>query len=136
MKQKANQESNYETRCCCNCSNYKSSYEDKNVSRKPFILGSKIYIIQKYKYKRSTIVSDQMLLAIAREFVITSKFIDRFEELKDAINHHIEETDSLRADALVYWAKNYNTELCIYPINDCYLTREEAELALERELNE
>jgi len=42
-----------------------------------------------------------------------------------SIEYHIEKTA---------WA--FNTDLSVFPLSDCYSTREEADSALEKELNE
>jgi len=88
-------------------------------------LGSQVYIVERDERKNVCEVSGYMLLAYTENAVIVSAFINGSRNLEGIIEYHIEKTA---------WA--FNTDLCVFPLIDCYKTKEDADSALEKELNE
>ena len=91
----------------------------------PFTQGSEVYIVERDECEDACEVSGYMLVAYTKDAVIVSAFINGLRDLETTIEYHIKET-----------ASNFDTDLCVFPLADCYSTKEEADSALERELNE
>jgi hypothetical protein len=91
------------------------------VGQKPPIPGDNIWIVERDEYKEPIDISGYMFLAFSGRAVIVSAFINDFETLDETVEYHIEET-----------SRYYETDLAVFPKNDCYLTRKEAEAALKK----
>ena len=65
-------------------------------------------------------VSSFMFLAIAGDAVILTPYINDLDNAQDTLSYHMQET-----------AENYDTNLAVFPADNCYTTREEAEAALK-----
>ena len=95
-------------------------------------VGAEVAVVERNEDEEALGTAKVMFLAVVKEFVICSYFIacDNSHEDED-----IDET-------LLYYAQktaeNYGTDLCVFPIEDCYETIEEAEeaFALETDTEE
>ena len=83
------------------------------------IPGKQIWIIERDECGEPCEISGYMFLAFAGHAVIVTPYINSLEDLDSILDYHIEET-----------AENYDTDLAVFPVEDCYMTREEAEGAL------
>lgn len=86
------------------------------------IPGTEVWVVNRDEYGEACDVSGYMFLAEVSGFVILTDYINDMESLGDAMAYHAEET-----------SENYDTNLAVFPADDCYLTREEAKAALEKE---
>lgn len=90
-----------------------------------FTSGSDIYVVERDDCGEPTDVSGYMFMAIVGRAVIVSPFIDGLESLEETIDYHIKET-----------AENYDTDLAVFPLNDCFQTLDAAREAFNKEVNE
>jgi len=90
-----------------------------------FALGSEVYVVERNECEDACEVSGYMIVGHTRDALIVSAFINELTGLEDTLKYHIRETSG-----------NFYTELCVFPLDDCYSTKEEADSALERELSE
>lgn len=88
------------------------------TGNKNFEMGQEVWIVER-EDGEVVDVSGVIFLAKSKGCVITSAWINDYD-FDEIIEYHIEET-----------ADNYSTDLQVYPISDCFNTREEAEKALE-----
>ncbi len=82
--------------------------------------GTQVWVLARDECGNPDEIEGYMFLASAGQSVIVSPYIDDIDDLCGVIEYHISET-----------AENYDTDLSVFPEEDCYLTREEAEAALE-----
>lgn len=82
--------------------------------------GQLVYIVERDEDGEACDVSGCMFLAQVNQAVIVSAFINDSDDLDETLLCHIEET-----------AREYNTDLSVFPISDCYLSKEEAHSVLE-----
>ena len=92
------------------------------MSRSKFNPGDECWVVQRDDCGNACEVGGLVFLAEVCDAAITTTYINDYDQLEDLIQYHIEET-----------AENYDTELQVYPIEDCYHTRDEAHRALEEE---
>jgi hypothetical protein len=85
-----------------------------------FEAGQEIWVVER-EFGEAFEVSGVMFLATSVGCVIATAFIDDYD-LEETITYHINETSD-----------NIDTDLKVYPIEDCYYTKEEAEKALQEE---
>ena len=83
-------------------------------------LGEQVWIIERDDCGDPYEISGYMFLASTGNAVIVTAYINSLEDLEETLGYHIQET-----------AENYETDLAVFPEEDCYLTREEAEAALK-----
>ncbi len=95
--------------------------DGRRLVQKPPIPGDTVWIIERDKYEEPIEISGYMFFAFVGRAVIVSSYINDYETLDETVEYHIEET-----------LNNYDTDLAVFPKNDCYLTREEAEAALKK----
>ena len=82
--------------------------------------GGQVWIIERDDCGDPYEISGYMFLASTGNAVIVTAYINSLEDLEETLGYHIQET-----------AENYETDLAVFPEEDCYLTREEAEAALK-----
>lgn len=99
----------------------KAEKDGRMVVQKPPIPGDTIWIIERDECEEPIEISGYMFFAFVGRAAIVSSFINDSETLEETVEYHIEET-----------LNNFDTDLSVFPKNDCYLTREEAEAALEK----
>lgn len=90
---------------------------------KNFEMGQEVWIVER-EYGEAIDVSCVLFLAKSKGCIIASAWINDYD-FDEIINYHIEET-----------ADNFDTDLKVYPIDDCFNTREEAEQALRTPQND
>lgn len=90
------------------------------MNEKDFEIGQEIWVVDR-DCGEAVDVSGVMFLAKSLGCVIASAFINDYC-LVETIEYHINETSD-----------NIDTDLKVYPIEDCYATKEEAEKALQEE---
>ena len=89
--------------------------------------GSEVNVVERDEAGEAVEATRYMFLAVAKEFVICSPFIACAGGCKDidgTLLYHAQET-----------AEDYDTDLCVFPIEDCYETIEEAKEAFVREID-
>ena len=84
---------------------------------KNFEIGQEVWVVER-EDGEAIDVSCVLFLAKSKNCIIASDWIDDYD-FDEIIEYHIEET-----------AVNFDTDLKVYPIFDCFSTREEAEKAL------
>ena len=85
-----------------------------------FEIGQEIWVVDR-DCGEAVDVSGVMFLAKSLGCVIASAFVDDYG-LEETIKYHINETSD-----------NIDTDLKVFPIEDCYNTKEEAKKALQEE---
>lgn len=85
---------------------------------KKFDIGQEIWIVERDDGEVFD-VSCVLFLAESKGCVIASSWINDYD-FDEIINYHIEET-----------AENVDTDLKVYPLDDCFATKEEAEQVLD-----
>lgn len=84
--------------------------------------GSDVYIVERDECGAVCDVSGYMFLAQVGHAVIVSAFISNCETIDETLEYHIDET-----------VANYDTNLAVFPADDCYDDREDALAALRDE---
>lgn len=84
--------------------------------------GDEVWIVERDEDGVACEVSGYMLLAKSGDYAIVSGYINGMEHLNGIIAYHIRET-----------VENYDTDLAVFPAEDCYATREAAHAALREE---
>ena len=102
----------------------------KNYTVKPefqrvFMPGEQAWVVERDEDGHACDVSGYMFLAEVAGAVILTPYINDIDDLEGTMQHHIEET-----------AENYDTDLAVFPLADCYCAREEAIQALCEEREE
>jgi len=99
----------------------KVEYENENIVKLPYKPGSKIWVIERNDPAGAgvEVCSYRFLSVIAQAIVVWPHSVD---DIIDIVNYCIEET-----------AKFYTCRLCMFPIKDCYKTKEEADAAFKKE---
>lgn len=83
-------------------------------NNKNFEIGQEVWIVER-EFEEAVGVSCVLFLAKSKGCIIASAWINDYD-FDEIINYHIEKT-----------ADNFDTDLKVYPIEDCFATREEAE---------
>lgn len=83
-------------------------------NNKNFEIGQEVWIVER-EFGEAVGVSCVLFLAKSKGCIIASAWINDYD-FDEIINYHIEKT-----------ADNFDTDLKVYPIEDCFATREEAE---------
>ena len=86
--------------------------------QRPFVPGQPVWVVERNEDGCSINVAGYMFLASTANVVILTPFVMGLETLDEILDYHIQET-----------AENYDTDLVVFPQNDCYHTREGAEAA-------
>ncbi len=82
--------------------------------------GDHVWILVRDECEDPSYIEGYMFLAAVGQSVIVTPYIDDIDDLEGTIEDHMIET-----------AENGDTNLSVFPEEDCYRTREEAEAALE-----
>lgn len=90
---------------------------------KNFEIGQEVWVVER-EDGEVVDVSCVLFLAKSKGCIIASAWINDYD-FDEIIDYHIEET-----------ADNFDTDLKLYPIDDCFNTREEAEQALRTPQND
>ena len=88
------------------------------MDNKKFEIGQEVWIIER-EDGEAVDISSVLFLAESKGCVIASSWINDYD-FDEIINYHIEKT-----------AENFDTDLMVYPIDDCFGTRKEAEQVLD-----
>lgn len=86
--------------------------------------GADVAVVERDEFGEAVDTTRYMFIAQANEFVICSPFINGIRDIDATLSYHAQET-----------AENYDTDLCVFPIDDCYETLSEAKEALAIETN-
>lgn len=89
------------------------------VTVQQWIPGQEIYVVERDEDGAACDVSGYMFLAEVAGAAILTSYINDLETLEETLDYHIEET-----------ADNYDTDLVVFPVDDCYADRDAAEQAL------
>lgn len=90
------------------------------------IAGSDVWIVERDEECEAVEVTCFMFLAKAEDYVICSSFVLGHDySANTTLEYHANET-----------RENYDTQLCVFPAEDCYETREEAKKAYALETGE
>ncbi len=84
--------------------------------------GDEVFILERDEEGVACDVSGYMFLAEVGGRVIVTAYINNMDDLDGILEYHVEET-----------AENYDTDLAVFPAEDCYATREAAHAALREE---
>lgn len=84
--------------------------------------GEEVWVVERDGGGIAYEVSGYVLLAEVAGAVIVTPYINDLEDLEDLLAYHIAETQD-----------NYDTDLAVFPAEDCYVYRCEAEEVLARE---
>lgn len=106
-----------------------ADYEDVESEGRLIVLpckpGDEVWIVERSEHDEPCDYSCYMFLASVSGAVICTAFINNYGTIEETIEYHVEETQ-----------ENFDTNLAVFPMRDCYLTREEAKKALEGANNE
>lgn len=83
--------------------------------------GAEVAVVERDEAGEAVEATRYMFLAVAKEFVICSPFIacaDGCKDIDGTLLYHAQET-----------AEDYDTDLCVFSIEDCYENIEEAKEA-------
>lgn len=84
--------------------------------------GMPVYIVERDEDGNVCDTTGYMFLAQACDYVIVTAWINDLETAEETLEYHAQET-----------AANYDTDLSVFPLRDCYISKEEAQLALNAE---
>ena len=87
--------------------------------------GDEVWIVERDEDGRACDVSGYMFIAKSDFAVIVSTYIGSRDDIESTLAYHIEET-----------AENYDTDLAVFPAEDCYTTKEAAMTVLREEKGE
>ena len=90
-----------------------------------FIPGEDVYVVERDEYGEPTEVSGYMLLAIVEQAVILTPYINDLETLDETLDSLIDETRD-----------SFDVDLAVFPLEDCYKTRDEAHAAMGDEVKD
>ena len=92
---------------------------DDEAAEPVFTAGDLVYVIERDEDNIPVDVSGYMFLARVGDYAIASGWINDLETAEETLAYHAGETRD-----------NYDTDLCVFPFEDCYATREEARAVL------
>lgn len=87
-----------------------------------FIPGMPVYVVERDENGNACDISGYMFLARSSDYAILTAWINDLETAEETLEYHAQET-----------AANYDTDLAVFPLCDCYTENEEAQLALNEE---
>ena len=77
--------------------------------------GAEVWVLERDEDGAACDVSGYMVLAEVDDFVIVSPYINGMEHLEGIMAYHVQET-----------AENYDTDLAVFPAEDCFTTKDAA----------
>lgn len=83
--------------------------------------GMSVWVIERDEDGNAAEVSGYVFLAQCEEVVILSSYVNDYD-FEGILAYHVQNT-----------AEDYDTHLCVFPAEDCYLSRKECEAAFEAE---
>lgn len=86
-----------------------------------FTPGMPVWVIERDEYGIACGFSGYVFLAHIREAVILSSYIEDYD-LDGILGYHMERT-----------AEDYETNLCVFPDEDCYASKDDCKAAFEME---
>ena len=89
-----------------------------------FTPGQTVYVIERDECGNPADISGFMFLAASGHAAIVTPFINDLEELEETLEYLVVET-----------AENYDCDLSVFPLEDCYATEEDAEAIKAEEEN-
>ena len=89
------------------------------VTVPPCEIGEEIWFVDRNESGEPIDITGAVFLAQSKGCIIATSYINDYD-LTETIEYHINRTQD-----------NYDTNLLVYPIEDCYVTKEEAEQALK-----
>lgn len=92
---------------------------DGEADEPVFTAGDLVYIIERDEDSIPVDVSGYMFLARVGDYAIASGWINDLETAEETLAYHAGETRD-----------NYDTDLCVFPFEDCYATQDEARAIL------
>lgn len=87
-----------------------------------FHAGDTVWVLTRDEDGVPNDVDGYMLLAVAGNAVIVTSFVDDRDDLDSTLAYHIRET-----------AVNFDSDLAVFPLSDCYAVYEDAHAALDTE---
>lgn len=84
--------------------------------------GAEVFVLERDDEEKACEVSGYMLLAVVKDAVIVSAYINDLDAIESTLDYHIRET-----------AENYDTDLAVFPLKDCYSSSYDAHTALDLE---
>lgn len=87
-----------------------------------FHAGDTVWVLTRDEDGVPNDVDGYMFLAVAGNAVIVTSFVDDRDDLDSTLAYHIRET-----------AVNFDSDLAVFPLSDCYAVYEEAHAALDTE---
>lgn len=94
---------------------------DGRIAVQKAVPGSKVWIMERDEFGDPYDISGYMFFASIGNAVIVSPYLSGIKDLEETLDYYIEIT-----------AEEYSSYLAVFPNEDCYLTREEAEAALAK----
>ena len=85
-----------------------------------FHAGDTVWVLMRDEDDVPCDIGGYMFLAVAETAVIVTAFIGDYDDLNGTLAYHIGET-----------AVNFDSDLSVFPISDCYAAREDAQAALD-----
>ena len=98
------------------------NYSQKAANPPKFTPGLPVWVLERDEYITACDIAGYIFLAEVAGAVILTPYINEMDQLEELLVYHIEETRT-----------NYDTDLVVYPLTDCYSTWKEAEAALAHE---
>ena len=91
-------------------------------NEKIFIPGEEVWVVERDEDGKACDYSGYVFLAEVVGAVILTPYINDLEDVEDLLDYHIRQTRD-----------NYDTDLAVFPADDCYGSRDEVRAALEAE---
>ena len=89
-------------------------------NEKKFIPGEEVWVVERDEDGKACDYSGYVFLAEVAGAVILTPYINDLEDVEDLLDYHIGQTRD-----------NYDTDLAVFPADDCYGTSDEAQAAVE-----
>lgn len=94
-----------------------NAFSDENTSG--FAKGSEVWVLERDEDRVPCSVCGYMFLAQVGKYAIVTGWINDLDDVDEILEYHVEET----------W-NNYDTDLAVFWMKDCYATQEEAHAVL------
>ena len=112
-------ETNWLSYSCMDCRFWSPERKVKRMRDigRVFTPGDKVFVLERDECGAASDIGGFMFLAQNEHVVIVTPFINEMRKLKETLDYLVEQT-----------AEDYNCELCVFPINDCFLSVEAAKI--------